>query len=123
MLWSAFASAIITAGRTCSTPLGCGSGALSRAVCAATAGAADPMTIGVVLVAAGDRTGAALLLSAANSDRGVPLRAESAANGETKGREGPGGSDFFGSGASVSLRSVVAPRFASTPLSNCSRRE
>ena len=47
-------------------------------------------------------------------------RAEQGPDDAAKGREAPGDSGFLGSGASVSFRSGAAPRFASTPLSNCS---
>ena len=78
------------------------------------------MTTGAELVAAEAGREGGALPSTENSDRGVPLRAESAANGETKDRGGVGASGFLGSGARVNLRSAVAGRLASTPLSNCS---
>src|SRR5438445_13527772 len=88
------------------------------------------MTTGVLRTAAvvGRQDGAAF--SGESSDLGVPLRAESAAKGETKGRGGAVGSDFFGSdfwasnfwgsGAIVNLRFPAGARSASTPLNNCS---
>src|SRR6185437_16232755 len=105
MLCPALESAVRTAVRTCSRSALCSG--FFAATGAATAGAADPMTIGVELVAVEDGRAEAALFSAANSDRGVPLRAESAANGETKGRDGVAASAFLGSGASVSFRAGV----------------
>src|SRR5438874_3313849 len=100
--WPADVSAFRTVDRTSSIPADCdsifiagaGCAAAAGAGCAATAGAAAPITTGVVLTAAGvERDG--VPASGVASDRGVPFRAESAAKGDTKGREGTTGSDFL----------------------------
>src|SRR5438105_3447865 len=107
--WPADVSALSTNDRTSSIPADCDS--IFIAGCAAAAGAgcaatAAPITTGVVLTAAGvERDG--VPASGDASDRGVPFRAESAAKGDTNGREGAAGSDFLVcSGAMVSLRSA-----------------
>src|SRR2546423_15717972 len=105
MLCPALESALRTAARTCSTSSFCGSGFVAGWGCAATAGAADPMTTGAELVAAEAGREGGALPSTENSDRGVPLRAESAANGETKDRGGVHPSGFLRSGARGHLRS------------------
>lgn len=119
IVWFAVDSAFRTAARTSSVLADCGWGRVCNAGCAATAGADDPMMIGVELTAAVvGRCGG--LVSGVASDRGVPFRAESAANGDTNGRAGAAGSAFLGSGAMESLRSGVAGRLTSAPLNNCS---
>ena len=113
----AAASAFRTAERTSSPLASFASGCFSSA--ATTAGAADPITTGWVLTAAGDGREGDPALSEA-SDRGVPLRAESAAKGEMKGRGVAGGSGFLASGAIASFRSRADAGSGVIPLNNCS---
>src|SRR6185437_1316003 len=121
MLKPADSTAFKTAVRTTSTfadaglTSGCRAGSGSRA----TAGAADPMTIGG-LMGVGAGRGLALGDSGTASIRGVPLRAVSAAKGDTNGRAADPVSVFFGSGAIDSFLSCVPAFAGSTPLSNCS---
>ena len=121
MLNPADSTAFSTAARTSSTfaVVGFGSGCRVGSGSRATAGAADPITTGG-LIGVGAIRGVALGASGAASIRGVPLRAVSAANGDTNGRAAALGSVFFGSGANDSFLSGVPGLAGSTPLSNCS---
>src|SRR5260370_8900452 len=97
MVWSPVPRVFRTAERTSSALVDCDNGLFSRAGWAATAGAAAPITTGVLLTAAIDGREDEATLSGESSDLGVPLRAESAAQGDPTGQGAAVASDFFSS--------------------------